>query len=110
MTSEVVIRGRNLTEFICEMYLNKNYQGLIKYDEHQLPQLNESEFTEIREQLYNNRLSTFSFLSFPVYQGIFKALGESEIGKALDQLSIFNIRNQIAHNFNELSEKKLIYC
>lgn len=107
MTSEVIIRGRNLTEFICEMYLNKNYQGLIKYDEHQLPQLNECEFTEIREQLYNNRLSTFSFLSFPVYQGIFKALGESEIGKALDQLSIFNIRNQIAHNFNELSEKKV---
>jgi CRISPR type III-A/MTUBE-associated protein Csm6 len=109
MTSEIVIRGRNLTEFICELYLNRNYPGLIRYDEYNVPKLNEDDFYKVKNQLdsSNNANSRASFLSYPTYREILFILGDLNVKTTLDQLSIFDIRNQIAHNFNEIPHKRL---
>lgn len=109
MTSEIVIRGRNLTEFICELYFNRNYPGLIRYDENDVPILNENDFYKVKNQLdsSNNANSRASFLSYPTYREILFILGDLNVKTTLDQLSIFDIRNQIAHNFNEIPHKRL---
>ncbi|GKS80580.1 hypothetical protein LPAF129_02650 [Ligilactobacillus pabuli] len=106
MTSEVIIRGRNLAEFICEQYLNSKYVGLIKYDDKNVPFLNEDTFPGVKEQLYkkNNR---GSFLSFPMYQDILNILGEKKAGEALSKLALFDLRNRIAHNFPELDQRRI---
>ncbi|MFP3770536.1 type III-A CRISPR-associated CARF protein Csm6 [Enterococcus faecium] len=111
--AEVLIRVKSITEFVVEKYLNKNYNGLIKYIAGK-PYINHSynsKFMSDYRNLLKNRNYKFDerrILSFPTYYNFLEIL-EPE-GLLIRKMSCVNdingIRNDVAHNLENLNLEK----
>ncbi len=112
LNTEVLIRVKNFAEFIVEMYLDKNYNGLIvRYDGK--PYLNTEGFEDVILKLQyslkkaGNELNTDRYLSLPLYAEIIRIIQpDSSLLKLIDKVNGVNtFRNQVAHGFKPINMK-----
>lgn len=112
LNTEVLIRVKNFAEFIVEMYLDKNYNGLIvRYDGK--PYLNTEGFEDVILKLQyslkkaGNELNTDRYLSLPLYAEIIRIIQpDSSLLKLIDKVNGVNtFRNQVAHGFKSINMK-----
>lgn len=113
LTSEVLIRAKNLAEFAAETYIKRKYSNIIKM-ENDIPYLNS------QNNLYQDMLKFFNkgeknefkadnFLSLPSYVKIINYFeGESEYFTLLNEILKVNyLRNRVAHGFKKINKFQL---
>lgn len=106
LVSEVLIRSKNIGEYACELYLEKNYPDLILWDKGR-PYLNSENYSDIEDKLLNNEDIHYrkeQYLNIHFYIQILKELNESEkLIESLVKLSGYNQqRNKVAHGLSEI--------
>lgn len=106
LVSEVLIRSKNIGEYTCELYLEKNYPDLILWDKGR-PYLNSENYSDIEDKLLNNEDIHYrkeQYLNIHFYIQILKELNESEkLIESLVKLSGYNQqRNKVAHGLSEI--------
>ena len=106
LVSEVLIRSKNIGEYACELYLEKNYPDLILWDKGR-PYLNSINYPDIESKLLNNKDIHYrkeQYLNIHFYIQILKELDEDEeLIESLNKLSGYNQqRNKVAHGLSEI--------
>lgn len=106
LVSEVLIRSKNIGEYTCELYLEKNYPDLILWDKGR-PYLNSINYPDIESKLLNNKDIHYrkeQYLNIHFYIQILKELDEDEeLIESLNKLSGYNQqRNKVAHGLSEI--------
>lgn len=123
LTSEVVIRARNLGEFAAEAYLTDHYPEIIKYEDGK-PVLNQERYQEIAlfikaQSEYSEKKQNYSvgYLTIHTYEKIFNYLSQansvykeipsdSHILRSIRFIQQSNsIRNDVAHKLKAINEK-----
>ena len=80
LVSEVLIRSKNIGEYACELYLEKNYPDLIFWKENR-PYLNSENYPNIEDKLLNNEDIHYrkeQYLNIHLYIKILEELNENE--------------------------------
>lgn len=114
LTSEVLIRSKNLAEFAVEYYLKTTYPGVVHW-KNGLPKLNLTgneglfEFLKEEAKLSRNSFSEDRTLSLPIYVNILRYLNEnSSLIRPLNAVNGINpLRNRVAHGFKEINSKEV---
>lgn len=106
LVSEVLIRSKNIGEYACELYLEKNYPDLILWDKGR-PYLNSINYPDIESKLLNNKDIHYrkeQYLNIHFYIKILEELNENEeLIESLNKLSGYNQqRNKVAHGLSEI--------
>lgn len=106
LVSEVLIRSKNIGEYACELYLEKNYPDLIFWKENR-PYLNTENYPEIEDKLLNDKDIHYrkeQYLNIHLYIKILEELnGNGELIESLNKLSGYNQqRNKVAHGLSEI--------
>lgn len=106
LVSEVLIRSKNIGEYACELYLEKNYPDLIFWKENR-PYLNSEKYPNIEDKLLNNEDIHYrkeQYLNIHLYIKILEELNENEeLIESLNKLSGYNQqRNKVAHGLSEI--------
>lgn len=106
LVSEVLIRSKNIGEYACELYLEKNYPDLIFWKENR-PYLNSENYPNIEDKLLNNEDIHYrkeQYLNIHLYIKILEELNENEeLIESLNKLSGYNQqRNKVAHGLSEI--------
>ena len=106
LVSEVLLRSKNIGEYACELYLEKNYPDLILWDKGR-PYLNSINYPDIESKLLNNKDIHYrkeQYLNIHFYIQILKELDEDEeLIESLNKLSGYNQqRNKVAHGLSEI--------
>ena len=106
LVSEVLIRSKNIGEYACELYLEKNYPDLIFWKENR-PYLNTENYPDIEDRLLNDNDIHYrkeQYLNIHLYIKILKELNENEeLIENLNKLSGYNQqRNKVAHGLSEI--------
>ena len=111
LVSEVLIRSKNIGEYACELYLEKNYPDLIFWKENR-PYLNSENYPNIEDKLLNNEDIHYrkeQYLNIHLYIKILEELnGNEELIESLNKLSGYNQqRNKVAHGLSEISASQV---
>ncbi|ATP37918.1 CRISPR-associated protein Csm6 [Ligilactobacillus salivarius] len=111
LVSEVLIRSKNIGEYACELYLEKNYPDLILWDKGR-PYLNSINYPDIEDKLLNNEDIHYrkeQYLNIHFYIQILKELNENEeLIEDLLKLSGYNQqRNKVAHGLSEIPSSQV---
>lgn len=111
LVSEVLIRSKNIGEYACELYLEKNYPDLILWDKGR-PYLNSINYPDIEDKLLNNEDIHYrkeQYLNIHFYIQILKELNENkELIENLLKLSGYNQqRNKVAHGLSEIPSSQV---
>lgn len=111
LVSEVLIRSKNIGEYACELYLEKNYPDLILWDKGR-PYLNSINYPDIEDKLLNNKDIHYrkeQYLNIHFYIQILKELNENkELIENLLKLSGYNQqRNKVAHGLSEIPSSQV---
>lgn len=111
LVSEVLIRSKNIGEYACELYLEKNYPDLILWDKGR-PYLNSINHPDIEDKLLNNEDIHYrkeQYLNIHFYIQILKELNENkELIENLLKLSGYNQqRNKVAHGLSEIPSSQV---
>ena len=111
LVSEVLIRSKNIGEYACELYLEKNYPDLIFWKENR-PYLNTENYPDIEDRLLNDNDIHYrkeQYLNIHLYIKILKELNENEeLIENLNKLSGYNQqRNKVAHGLSEISASQV---
>lgn len=111
LVSEVLIRSKNIGEYACELYLEKNYSDLILWDKGR-PYLNSINYPDIEDKLLNNEDIHYrkeQYLNIHFYIQILKELNENEeLIEDLLKLSGYNQqRNKVAHGLSEIPSSQV---
>lgn len=111
LVSEVLIRSKNIGEYACELYLEKNYPDLILWDKGR-PYLNSINYPDIEDKLLNNEDIHYrkeQYLNIHFYIQILKELNENkELIENLLKLSGYNQqRNKVAHGLGEIPSSQV---
>lgn len=111
LVSEVLIRSKNIGEYACELYLEKNYPDLILWDKGR-PYLNSINYPDIENKLLNNEDIHYrkeQYLNIHFYIQILKELNENkELIENLLKLSGYNQqRNKVAHGLSEIPSSQV---
>lgn len=111
LVSEVLIRSKNIGEYACELYLEKNYPDLIFLKENR-PYLNSENYPNIEDKLLNNEDIHYrkeQYLNIHLYIKILEELnGNEELIESLNKLSGYNQqRNKVAHGLSEISASQV---
>ena len=111
LVSEVLIRSKNIGEYACELYLEKNYPDLIFWKENR-PYLNSENYPNIEDKLLNNEDIHYrkeQYLNIHLYIKILEELnGNEELIASLNKLSGYNQqRNKVAHGLSEISASQV---
>lgn len=111
LVSEVLIRSKNIGEYACELYLEKNYPDLIFWKENR-PYLNSENYPNIEDKLLNNENIHYrkeQYLNIHLYIKILEELnGNEELIESLNKLSGYNQqRNKVAHGLSEISASQV---
>ena len=111
LASEVLIRSKNIGEYACELYLEKNYPDLIFWKENR-PYLNSENYLNIEDKLLNNEDIHYrkeQYLNIHLYIKILEELnGNEELIESLNKLSGYNQqRNKVAHGLSEISASQV---
>ena len=111
LVSEVLIRSKNIGEYACELYLEKNYPDLIFLKENR-PYLNTENYPDIEDRLLNDNDIHYrkeQYLNIHLYIKILKELNENEeLIENLNKLSGYNQqRNKVAHGLSEISASQV---
>ena len=111
LVSEVLIRSKNIGEYACELYLEKNYPDLILWDKGR-PYLNSINYPDIEDKLLNNEDIHYrkeQYLNIHFYIKILKELNENkELIENLLKLSGYNQqRNKVAHGLSEIPSSQV---
>ena len=111
LVSEVLIRSKNIGEYACELYLEKNYPDLIFWKENR-PYLNSENYLNIEDKLLNNEDIHYrkeQYLNIHLYIKILEELnGNEELIESLNKLSGYNQqRNKVAHGLSEISASQV---
>ncbi|WP_241681163.1 type III-A CRISPR-associated CARF protein Csm6 [Ligilactobacillus salivarius] len=111
LVSEVLIRSKNIGEYACELYLEKNYPDLILWDKGR-PYLNSINYPDIEDKLLNNEDIHYrkeQYLNIYFYIQILKELNENEeLIEDLLKLSGYNQqRNKVAHGLSEIPSSQV---
>lgn len=110
LTSEVLIRAKNLAEFAAEMYIKQKYPNIIKTVDDK-PYLNDQ--NDFYEELLNyfnegekNKFKSDDFLSLPSYIKIINYFEkESQYFVLLKEvLKVNYLRNRVAHGFKKINK------
>lgn len=118
--AQILIRIKNLTEFICEMVINQEFPSLIRYERHEAKinkSANHQKFIDLyinelkRRDKYIENFDTFT-LSLFAYDIIFYILKQDsdkykKIYDIVNQLEKFTSkRNHFAHRIDEIEINK----
>ena len=111
LVSEVLIRSKNIGEYACELYLEKNYPDLIFWKENR-PYLNTENYPDIEDRLLNDNDIHYrkeQYLNIHLYIKILEELnGNEELIESLNKLSGYNQqRNKVAHGLSEISASQV---
>lgn len=111
LVSEVLIRSKNIGEYACELYLEKNYPDLIFWKENR-PYFNSENYPNIEDKLLNNEDIHYrkeQYLNIHLYIKILEELnGNEELIESLNKLSGYNQqRNKVAHGLSEISANQV---
>ena len=111
LVSEVLIRSKNIGEYACELYLEKNHPDLILWDKGR-PYLNSINYPDIEDKLLNNEDIHYrkeQYLNIHFYIQILKELNENEeLIEDLLKLSGYNQqRNKVAHGLSEIPSSQV---
>lgn len=111
LVSEVLIRSKNIGEYACELYLEKNYPDLILWDKGR-PYLNSINYPDIEDKLLNNEDIHYrkeQYLNIHFYIQILKELNENkELIENLLKLSGYNQqKNKVAHGLSEIPSSQV---
>ena len=111
LVSEVLIRSKNIGEYACELYLEKNYPDLIFWKENR-PYLNTENYPDIEDRLLNDNDIHYrkeQYLNIHLYIKILEELnGNGELIESLNKLSGYNQqRNKVAHGLSEISASQV---
>ena len=109
LTSEVLIRMKNLAEFVSELYFKQYYPSLILWKDDK-PYLNNESYPEVFDFLKTEAQKDgkdfypTNYLGLPVYIHLFRYFApESIVLKELNKIMGINgLRNKVAHGFQEI--------
>lgn len=109
LTSEVLIRMKNLAEFVSELYFEQHHPSLIYWKDDK-PYLNSEVYPEVfnfvktEAQKDKKQFYATTCLGLPIYIHLFRYFApESDILKELNKIMGINgLRNKVAHGFREI--------
>lgn len=115
LVAEVLIRAKNLAEFVSEMYLKQNHPGVITANEEDdkdtKPYLNVKDNPALLILLNKDSKKEFKksdYLSLPAYTKIIASFDtQGKVADSLKEIDKVNfIRNKVAHGFKSIDQKQ----